>query len=354
MKKFAVITCLTGIFLGGMTPQVEANLFGNDCCNANSCCDGKFVVGAEWLYWRVEEDNLNAGLIQDVVDDPIIDDYTSVTHKFNSNIEPKFNWDSGYRLYAGYEFCDCWELDVIYTYLPSSASTTRYENIDTSLTGQGIFINGEQYPILNGGIIDSNKISHLNSYHAKWSINTNCIDVDLTKTVCFGECLRLRPHVGFRAFWFDQKYRVDASFVQPVNRAGPSEQSRFINGDLKQTFNGYGVEGGLWADYEIGCGLSIVGHIGGAILYSKSTVKQYVETILSTDLTTNDYHSTSKIGTPMLDTFLGLQYADCICDMMFFGRVGWEQHVAFDVNRLATGHGNISGQGLTLGLGVGF
>jgi hypothetical protein len=58
-------------------------------------------------------------------------------------------------------------------------------------------------------------------------------------------------------------------------------------------------------------------------------------------------------ATPSVDYFVGLQYADTMCDMIVKARLGWEQHVLFDTNRMLFA-GNLSTQGLTLGLDVGF
>ena len=58
-------------------------------------------------------------------------------------------------------------------------------------------------------------------------------------------------------------------------------------------------------------------------------------------------HDHITTATPTVDYFIGLQFADQLCDLSFAVRCGWEQHVIFDTNRIF-GNGNLSAQGLTL------
>jgi hypothetical protein len=163
--------------------------------------------------------------------------------------------------------------------------------------------------------------------------------------------LKVRPHVGLRATWFDQKFRS-------VGITGTGETTTFEAERIKQTFEGYGVQAGLWSEYSLGSGISLVGHFGGSIVYSKFRVRTAGLDGIIVDgeqapLAASVGSDTFYTATPSLDYFVGVQYADNFCDMLVRARIGFEQHVLFDTNRFLSS-GNLSGQGLTLGLDVGF
>lgn len=372
MKKFALSTLLLGALTGGFASSAQADDCSYNPCCPPSCCewsfsDGKFHVGADYLYWKTEADHLDFGsrftpgttTVRVPSTTPGSSSSSSasslsggtaadVDATFVHRIRPKFKYDSGFRVWAGYELpCDLWEIGVAYTYMPSHAST-------------GIF---SVTPPVSGAVpttTPTNEIivgyeRNLETTAAKWNSTFQYLDVDIARTLKFGECFRLRPHIGFRAAWGDQKYRQVSLFA--TSTVPGANVADFRHG--KETFQGYGVEGGLWADYNIGYGISIVGHVGGSILYTKIKLKESTfETVggvpppgIGETFVANDSHHTAI---PSTDIFVGLCYCDNFCDFDFNVHAGWEQHVWFDLQRLTANHGNLSTQGLTVGLDVGF
>ena len=331
MKKNSIIFNLMGVILCGLTMPAAADVCGqnfSECCEW-SVLDGKMTLGADWLYWKVQQDGISPGSVV-VSSDPTVTPPTTHSHK----IHPDFQYESGFRVNLGYELpCDCWDIDLAYTYMPSHAKTHR-------------FVSASELEIFSPV---ASPVFGSTTFTSKWDLTSNNIDLDIGRTVSLGECLKLRPHIGFRATWFDQKYR-SFSFLSTT---GATEALV-----LKEKFQGYGVEGGLWADWNLGCGLSLVGHVGGSVLYSKFKIHGdtlsgiLVEDVLELQTLTSSSDCFYS-GTPMIDYFVGLQYADNFCDMLFKAYVGWEQHILFDTNRYLSS-GNLSAQGLTLGLDVGF
>lgn len=127
---------------------------------------------------------------------------------------------------------------------------------------------------------------------------------------------------------------------------------------LKQKYSAIGIEGGLWAAINFDCCVSLIGHCGGAILYSRFNVKNENEdAIISENTSTPTTFSHSKdiiwAETPVLDYFIGLKYDRPFCKTYMSFHLGWEQHLFFDMNRLQVGgneFGNFSIAGLTAGL----
>jgi len=343
MKKLALNALLLGAFVGGMAASANAV----DCypCQPTCCewslCDGKVIVGADYLWWKTEQDGLSFGSTTVAGSQSISAGGTGssssssgssvvVDATFTTNERPSFEFDSGYRVYAGYEFpCDQWELGVSYTYVPTSTNRRTLTASETVVIDAGII------PVL--------------SVTGKWNANLNMVDVDVARTLKFGECFRLRPHVGFRAVWGDQKFHSTI-----LTAATTGNESVF---HFNQKNHAYGIEGGVFADWNFGCGLSLIGHLGGSILYNNIKVSDRIDTATVAATTTftgsTTIHDTIHTATPTLDYFIGLNYGDSMCDFSYNLYVGYEAHVFFDYGRLFAA-GNYSTQGLTAGLNVGF
>jgi hypothetical protein len=334
MKRKSILFHLFAVMLCGFTTTATGDIYNqpqNDCCKS-SLLNGKVTVEADWLYWKVQQDGILTGNI-------LTENNEEISTNASRGVWPNFKYDNGFRLNIGCQLpCDYWDVHVIYTYMPAHAKTTPFFSDSNSVR----FITND---FTNQG--------NFNTYNSAWDFTGNNIDFDFGRTLNFGECLTIRPHAGFRATWFDQKFRdIGTTFINPTT-------TFFLTDSVKETFQGYGVEAGLWADLKLGYGISLIGHIGGAILYSRYEVNTkssnflIEENVGETIFGITFLKDKIFVGTPMVDYFLGLQYADTFCDVLIKARVGWEQHVIFDTNRYLL-RGNLSTQGLTLGLDVGF
>ncbi|HEV8052088.1 MAG TPA: Lpg1974 family pore-forming outer membrane protein [Parachlamydiaceae bacterium] len=334
MKKNTILFNLVAVILCGLTTPAAADFCGqnyNDCCEW-SLLDGKVTLGADWLYWKVQQDGVVPGSIVTTTDSTVTPSVTTA-----NKVRPNARWTNGFRVNLGYELpCDCWDVNLAYTYMPSHAGVTHFVAAGAN----------ESFLINNLGVLP------LSTFSSKWSFHGNNLDLDIGRSVAFGECLTVRPHVGLRSTWFSQKVQSFGTVV------GVEDAVTYHRVSVREKFRGYGVEAGLWTDYKIGGGVSLVGHFGGSVLYSKFKVHNAGTTGSLTGVLENStalfsesdsYHT----ATPTVDYFVGLQYADTMCDKIVRAHIGWEQHVLFDTNRFLS-TGNLSTQGLTLGLDVGF
>ncbi len=340
MKKFAFTSLLLGAFVSGLASTAtaaECYPYQPACCEW-SLCDGAIKLGADWLYWKTTADCL-----------PYASSFTTTPSNPGFLAEMRrhlhFQYDNGYRVVLGYELPgNKWELDAIYNYIPSSA----HVKLET--------------PDVFHYVSSSISPSHASKLKAKWDNNLSYFDLDLSRTLTCGECFQLRPHIGFRAAWQDYKYRVESLLLTST------EDSENVSyGRESQNFQGYGIEGGLWADWLIGCGLSIVGHVGGSAMYSETHAHRktyeidYAANGGSTEHSRNTSRATFRTGTPTFDYFVGLEYADIFCEMEISAHIGWEQHTFFNMTQTAQLNqfnvqtaSNMTVQGLTLGLDVVF
>lgn len=359
MKKATLIAAFFMLLMGSLSTPVAAQDCGSnwgDCCEW-SMFDGQVKVGADWLYWETRQDNMGLASLSNA--SVIAANPNSLDLRV---VEPKFKYTSGFRVNLGYELpCNCWEVNVIYTYMPTNSSS-RHLFASTE---------DEIYIIPGNGLteaVSSIGAEDVLSFHQKWDLTINNIDVDFARTITFNECISIRPHAGFRSLWYSEKQSVFVT-VDPSATFNPNPLlPEFSNYDAvaKNKFTGYGVEAGLWGCWQVGCGFSIIGHFGGSVLYSKFDICSFANETLVTSSTVGEVttpviteigtiaaHDCQKTATPTIDYFLGLQYADQMCDMSFAIRCGWEQHVIFNTNRISH-NGNLSTQGLTLAFEVGF
>ncbi len=381
MKRISLLAVMSSMLVSGMTTQILAQ----DCCGSNwsdccstSLCDGRFKVGAEWLYWKGEQDDLSLVLTHSGTTNTTSPDLLTRKTCF---VEPNFKYTNGFRVNLGYELpCNCWEANVIYTNLPIHASSSLLTAVPSTPNGNGggpftliepnpvvaifrqlsdLFANiGNVNQSFNGG-------PSYQTFEQKWTLTFNQIDVDIAKTISCNDCISIKPHAGFRAIWYTDTQKATFTGALPNGgRLGAPTHAFTSDVDLKNTLKGYGIEAGLWGTWEIGCGLSLLGHFGGSILYAKYRLCEEIATEVTTTTTvenpvvtvnnyTSDFHDNLHTATPGVDYFLGLQFADDMCDMSFVIRVGWEQHLYFDTNKIFQA-GNLSTQGLSLGLEVGF
>jgi len=336
MKKFSFFAGLVGMLASVLSTPVSAvEPFGSNWsfCNDCSILDGKFTVGADWLYWQI--DNCNSDFAV----------RSSLGTFGRGHVKrPRSDYNSGFRVRLGYELpCDCWEAGITYTNIPSDSRRVR----DRARSGSSIITLEDTF----GLPFD------VDGLRAKWERDLSYLDLDFARNFCVGECFTFRPHIGPRFFWFDHKVRLRADVA-----ALSAVEAR---ARIKDKLNGYGVQGGFWGDWKVGAGLSVVGHVGGSVLYTR--FRKHVRSGASeSSLSSSGSNSAAAIAgfdlrdrfwcaVPSFDYFLGLQYADCFCDMSVTARIGWEQHIWLDANQIfLSRNGNISTQGLTLGLDVVF
>ena len=401
MKNKTFLYNALGLILCGLTAPLAADTCvttsapvcapePENCC-ASSFCEGKMTAGAEWLYWKTTQDNMALGRLDTFAAAAANPDETApdaVTNLVGAGItsvqqEPKYNYTNGFRVNIGYELpADKWDTRVTYTYMPTNA---HYSSIaigpqtvaatpvlgDDYVAQSGFTRNNDLLPpdlIPNQGAAGDPLFADTQAYSAKWNGAFNNIDFDLGRTVAFSECFKLRPHIGFRAAWFDQNLKFKDTYSFKDDAVANATMNTTVTNaySAKEKFTGYGVETGLFSEWNLGYGLTLVGHLGGSILYSEFKVKaeqssvQVINTIpaaagtVSTFTGTFEFKDTIHTGTPTVDYFVGLKYSDTTCDMMYSAIIGWEEHIIFNANRLNTVAGNLSTQGLTLGLQLDF
>jgi len=318
------------LYAGHSYSKDSGYAWDSDCCNfeQNNC--GTFEVGADWLYWKAEQARMEYA--SNVTG-------TDGGSTINSVVlRPSFKETSGYRVFASYETPDTlWKLGATYNHLPSNAS--NFTN-DVGLTGTFIFIFSNNFPFY--AAISGTPFETLN---AQWNLDLDYADLDLSRTFSVCERIQIRPNIGLRGYWLNQSFSLSGTTT-----------TSSLTSKLKESIEAYGLEGGLTGIGELGCGFSLVGHIGGSLLYARFHNSGHLTAVTPGSPDSNiSYKDTMHKATPTIDSSIGIQYTQIIWNKPINLHACWEHHVFFDTNAFGVGNGaNLTMQGLTLGGSIAF
>ncbi len=314
-------------FCASLANAQECDPMLQPVCSECPPCGGKINVGAEYLYWKSGQ--------KDLLTVETEANSTDLSQNFRTHTID-FQYESGYRVLASYELpCNQWQIGATYTYAPGKG--------DLKLSTKA----------------DQTPIDFLYStYQSKWESTFSYFDLDLARSYTLCECVIVRPHMGFRAIWGDQKRHSKNLLAEPFPIEGFPDQNSLPDNN-KQEFTGYGIEAGVWGDWNVTRHISIIGHVGGSIVHTKLKYHtlESIGTVNGTFTPSSEFHTreVDHQAIPSLDLFLGLRYADTICNWDYSVYAGWESHVWFDLGNVELSNGgNFSTEGLTVGIDIGF
>lgn len=301
---------------------------------------GEFNIGGDWLYWKLEEEQLE--FAHKDVNTVVVTPEGGAERTINiDNIKPKFKFSNGFRIFGDYLTCDTnWRIAAIYTHIASKASNKANSLVDS--LDEALFVSAQNFASLN--IVFFN----LSNITGRWNLSLDTIDLDLCRRFNPCDCLDLQLHLGLRGQRIDQTMKIKGLGNNSFNDV--SFNSRFHG-----TIAAGGLEGGVLANWRVGHGFSILGHIGGSIAYARARNNSHVKTVDLLNSTTAAESLNSYLILPTLDGFLGVSYTRNFCNKEVSVHAGWEQHIILDANHFSTNcGGNLSMQGLTVGLSTKF
>lgn len=288
---------------------------------------GSFGFGMDWLYWKAKQDHTQI--------EAILDTHTLMDKEIKSSVlKPQFNYSNGVRVYTDYTTADhCWRWQACY----SSFSTSKTEVDERHCTN--IVFNFDS--IFN--IQDQNiKNIVFENIKSKYNLDFDYLDLDFSKPFVIYKKFNIEPHLGLRGQWITKKIKI--SEIDEL----------FLISKLREKLYGFGLEGGVLGTWNIGCGFSIVGHLGGSLVYTYSGNKGSLNVIKGPS-SYFSYSDSSSVILPSIETFLGINCFQRLFHKNFNMRIGWENHVIFNVNScFSSRQENLSLQGLTFGGSVGF
>lgn len=323
------------------SPQIEPRYLAS----AQPKTDWGISFFGDYLYWAVKEEGLVYGLQATLTDSP----YQTIFGN-PSKIDPGFN--SGMRIGIDYNLPNH-DLDIAFTW-------TRYHNAaKDSISPKP---NKETWVYW---VNDSGELTANGKTSADWDLHLNAYDLELGCAFFPKKYLSLRPFIGVRAAWIEQKLEVlytDLGFA-PLTTI---QFESYIRSRNYNNFQGYGMRVGLDTKWILGKGFSLLGDLAGSLLWSDFSIAQFEKN--SFGYPRSKVREQAEMLTSVAEMFGGVQWEtslhDDAVDLNFYA--GWEMQIWFNQNqfnnfpeRHNTGYavkqeGDLTLFGLTLGASVGF
>lgn len=215
--------------------------------------EGGFFVRADFLYWRADEGGLEYGAVSQITDN-------GASSKLKS---PHIKWDPGFRVGVGYTFSshDYWDLSGIWTHFQTKQTASETIDISNSTNNRPVFIPGWSTTALGDSVSDPSVV---------WDLKYNIYDLDLGRNYFVSRKLSVHPFIGVRGATIDQHYhaKYDALVNTPLFSS--------IRTSFKATtdFWGIGAHIGSAFQWYFTSAFSVVGNIGGSLLYGNFKIKE--------------------------------------------------------------------------------
>lgn len=277
-----------------------------------------FYIDAEYHYYQAIMDDLHYANQILLSPSPIPNALATNSTLF----EPKFEWNSGVGLEAGYIFGsrDQLKLSLAWNYLTTHAKgsfllpnnmadpTFMQINSPTWLPGQ------------TGQLLGSGSTS--------WHLKFNTLDLLIGRDFFVSRWLSINPFFGLRGAWIEQKTHINYNgfnFLTIPSGGGYTDlnfertRSLFFDNDMKAI--GFRFGSSLLA--HITCNVSVLGSLSASLLYSHFNVKGTGDTAFPSDDVTNPvqlgiaqstFHNIYKRIRYNVDSELGLEWESYFCD----------------------------------------
>lgn len=288
------------------------------CCEApcyDPCNPGHFFVDAGFLYINAQMEELDyAATAASTVDVVSLQDI-NINAVFTSH-HPHFTWRPGVKASIGYESDGPgWSLFLTGLYFHSKASSHQ------SLTPQiGATFTTFLAPLWNVDFMGG--FSH--ETRAKWNLHFGTVDLLVGGTFCPWRSVSFKPNFGLRGAWIHQNYKTsykDVGFLSSLPFIAP-EPVLNTSTSLHSRFRGIGFKAGLDFAADLFCNLSLVGGVGGSLVYGQNKLNEKIVGIFlqNTGGALLPLFPTAQIPEKVnrlaanLESELGLAYSwDCTC-----------------------------------------
>ena len=332
---------LPGVFVMRLKKILIGTLLFPICSFADDCTC--FFITGDFIYWRVQEEGLGFAETGSTTGFGVTG--TNVSRR-GSDQEPKFNWEPGFKVGAGFDFsCDDWDLYAQYTYLrtnPGTASVSREASNTTDTLKNKWHIKG------------ANPITDMIFASGSWKLNFNVINLELGRSLCPTDCLKIRPFIGFKGAWLDD----DLTFNYQLNETN----FPLLNMTNNIDYWGIGIRAGMNTSWYLCDNFAIFGNIALTPLRARYDIDRQDRTTPDaaapevTFLERNTTHNFSTIK-GIFEFIIGLRYDLWWCDCSYHLGIeaGWEEQVWVNHNNHYVpiedfSLGNLTLQGLTVQL----
>lgn len=239
-----------------------------------------------------------------------------------------WKWNAGCRVGIGYNTPhDGWDLSATWLHFNTHAKERGKADSDEVLWPT---LTHPDEAIAGGPQIGS---SAFQKSKARWTMNLNQIDLDLGREFYVSKWLSLRPHVGMRTAWLNQKLNV--KYNRTSNLDGTFNSGIDDHIEMRTDFWGLGLETGLDTQWGLGSGWSIYGNAAFAFLYGFHEPDREDELSFGTKFDWVDMDWSFRTTRAIADLQLGLRWDSWTDDERVHFRIqaGWEHHIYFSQNQ---------------------
>ena len=286
--------------------QKVCGLNEGECCLARgSKCSMGWATELDFFYWMAQNPGYTVAYEQQS---------TATSPNTGSVVRLDSKWDPGFRLGTGWNSnFDRWDLFFDWTWFQDHAKTTN--NVSGATGKMGYYTTN---PIDATG----------NSYgqvDGSWRLLHNVFDVELGRAFYLTKALSLRPHLGLRGGWLNQKFI--SKFTLPVTPSATTEYD--YRG--KNNYWGIGPRLGIHGQWHIaGSDWSILSKASAALLAGQTKAEVSDSHVVS-GVATSDRFIEDEFAqlVPNVQIFLGIDWGTNLdCENYYLGiNAGWETDI---------------------------
>lgn len=294
--------------------------FSSSC--SDCCCDQYRLYGG-WLYWKLGGDEYEYAVVKTRFFGP--DGEVLDRENFH---DIKFDWNDGFRLGFGVDNCCLgFDFDLIWTHFHSKTSASKSVlGLDPPGPGGSVFV---ALPVVDSVFVT---LAPGNEAHfdAHERFHFDIVDFEFSKWFDFCN-LGFRPYVGLRFADIQESFGDELEIF--------STGTSFVtNYDFhnKNKFKGVGILAGFDVDYRLCDGLSILGTLGGSVVWGRTHLKNHFgfdrnDLFDAYNSEIKEHYRQFKVIT---DFLIGLRYDTCFCGCYPVDIIlAWEQHYIFKQHR---------------------
>ncbi len=255
------------------------------------CGSWDFFIDASFIYWHASEEALEPTLSDESANGlPIVNgQITQMDFKY----EPGFKVGIGYNLSCH----DDWQFYLEYTWLHFDQS------VSTTSPAFGVLYPLHSHPAFSSAF-------DVTYAREKWDVDIDLLDLEMARPHYVGTMLTLRPFIGLRAQWIDQKLTTRYSGTTGTDAL---EEANFRVTQNSKTW-AVGPRVGVDSNWLLGCGFRLIGNIAGSIVYTKYSTLDYKERNLVSESDVVDVSEEQKVLRPILEFQSGFGYGMYFCN----------------------------------------
>lgn len=282
----------------------------DDCCwdyDCNSVCDWEWYVGADYLYWKPCQNNLDYAAVSTTSDF----DYTL------KHVCPE--WESGYRIYLGAYQPNGLGIKGVYTHLKASAdSEVSVTNLNIQPT--------HMYPLFNDIVnLDGEFIFAYDAASAYWDSDYKDWFIGATYQWEMDNCNSLSAYIGVAGLNYEEHFN---SLFRIYNISEEEQEGSSLFADYSLDFKGAGLRLGTFYHSTICDCFGAYFNVNGSILVGDACSEAYFGAILENGEVDDPEFRFDDDGccafVPGYQLGLGLTYDTCICNVDVIFKIGYE------------------------------